>query len=691
MKIQELKIEGYKNIDINLIHKSDIIALIGRNGSGKSNILEAISYIFRSLYNPKETVPFDYIIEYQNSVGQNIRIENERSKKLFFLDGKTQVSINDYLPKKLIAIYSGEENRLWSSIYQPIYEDFIASINRSEMQGLPLSQLMPRMLYINKFYWNISLLSLAISDSEDNINFIKEILKINQIEKVKFDFKKGNYENYSNSLVLDFIRTIDEKTEYTVEELKDVLNKKGYIPDDVFQYLYIAFTPKNSKIIDSITIKYNEHLVLEDLSEGEKKLLLVKAAFEFAEQEDSLFVLDEPDAHVHINNKQQIIRAFEPYKGNRQIILTTHSPTITKCLEKRNLYMLDSGQIIEKKKESIIEDLVGELWNKHQQNIFLTSDKPIILFVEGEEDKLHISKAFEILGEEYPELEFDIFKLNGADNIEHLLKGLYTSEFGLDKMYIGIFDFDEKGEKVIKGLKSTFNDNSGFNVIMYPKRKVNNKHKGGFTVENMFDITLYKKAYDEIIKDFVFDNCSINKISENIQKKAKGRLTSIVKQLEKKEDFSNFRFLFEKINDMFLAYKSAINKESEKENIEKDEKEEMKRTVWPPEKVFYIKRKGIRARGIFHPDTEKFTLLPGSQATKEYVDSIKENYKEYKHNLIKSVKHREGINMFTILEQIEFDSPSGAAKFVNGGTLNGWIEWKNKDGKTLDEIYRKVN
>ena len=45
------KIEGYKNLDIELIHNSDIIAFIGNNGSGKSNLLEALSLIFKSLYN----------------------------------------------------------------------------------------------------------------------------------------------------------------------------------------------------------------------------------------------------------------------------------------------------------------------------------------------------------------------------------------------------------------------------------------------------------------------------------------------------------------------------------------------------------------------------------------------------------------------------------------------------------------
>lgn len=38
---------------------------------------------------------------------------------------------------------------------------------------------------------------------------------------------------------------------------------------------------------------------------------------------------------------------------------------------------------------------------------------------------------------------------------------------------------------------------------------------------------------------------------------------------------------------------------------------------------------------------------------------------------------------------LEFNTPSGASDFVLGGSTNGWTEWKNKDGKTLDELYRK--
>ena len=38
---------------------------------------------------------------------------------------------------------------------------------------------------------------------------------------------------------------------------------------------------------------------------------------------------------------------------------------------------------------------------------------------------------------------------------------------------------------------------------------------------------------------------------------------------------------------------------------------------------------------------------------------------------------------------VSFTSPRSAAMFVLGGSTNGWIEWKDKDGKTLNELFRQ--
>ena len=221
-----------------------------------------------------------------------------------------------------------------------MYNDFIKKINKGSQAEIP------KMLYLNKFYWHISLLCLLLNrfnNPEDK--FCEDILGINKVDSVKFEFNKNRYKGFTGSNVLQFITTIDAKDRYTLEELQEVI--KSYDINEVFKYLYIAFTPKNKKILQNITIEYNDNLNIEDFSEGEKKMILVKAALEFAAQEDSLFILDEPDAHIHLSNKIQIRNVLEEYQQNRQIIITTHSPTLTKAIPKEGIYCLEKGKVKE--------------------------------------------------------------------------------------------------------------------------------------------------------------------------------------------------------------------------------------------------------------------------------------------------------------------------------------------------------
>lgn len=69
MKLQRLHIKGFRNIDdldLDLSSQNGLSVLIGNNGSGKSNILEAVVAIFASLYSKSKrfTPSFDYEVEY---------------------------------------------------------------------------------------------------------------------------------------------------------------------------------------------------------------------------------------------------------------------------------------------------------------------------------------------------------------------------------------------------------------------------------------------------------------------------------------------------------------------------------------------------------------------------------------------------------------------------------------------------
>ncbi len=103
--------------------------------------------------------------------------------------------------------------------------------------------------------------------------------------------------------------------------------------------------------------------------------------------------------------------------------------------------------------------------------------------------------------------------------------------------------------------------------------------------------------------------------------------------------------------------------------------------------VFYCRRRGADAQGVFTDDG--FILKQGSlcvQEVAEYLRNIADAREDDLRSgrLIASDKHG-----FETTEDIPCTSPSFAAAYVSGTSSNGWHEWKNVAGATLDEVYRE--
>lgn len=102
--------------------------------------------------------------------------------------------------------------------------------------------------------------------------------------------------------------------------------------------------------------------------------------------------------------------------------------------------------------------------------------------------------------------------------------------------------------------------------------------------------------------------------------------------------------------------------------------------------VFHTTTNGIDAYGVF--DGSEFVVLKDSQIDIEKKCRPEALNKQRQIALNNGdISKQEG--KYYLIKSMSFKTPSGAACFVLGGSRNGWAEWKNKDGKTLDEVYRK--
>ena len=102
--------------------------------------------------------------------------------------------------------------------------------------------------------------------------------------------------------------------------------------------------------------------------------------------------------------------------------------------------------------------------------------------------------------------------------------------------------------------------------------------------------------------------------------------------------------------------------------------------------IFQTSRKGIIARGVYGGD--KFQVLEGSEINLEKPVHLEKYNRQRKELYEKDEIVKQG-DKYILKVTLEFNTPSGASDFVLGGSTNGWVEWKNIDGKTLDEVYRR--
>ncbi len=102
--------------------------------------------------------------------------------------------------------------------------------------------------------------------------------------------------------------------------------------------------------------------------------------------------------------------------------------------------------------------------------------------------------------------------------------------------------------------------------------------------------------------------------------------------------------------------------------------------------ILHTTRNGINGLGIYSGD--KFDVLEGSEIDLSRTVRI-DSYNKLRDKLLASGGIISVGNKHTLTVTLSFKTPSGASDFVLGGSTNGWLEWKNTDGITLSDLYRK--
>lgn len=574
---------GYKNLDgtFPFDKNNGYIALIGLNGSGKSNLLEAISIVFDGIVNMNGSgIPFDYEIEYELNGHINTRKKGQAKK-----DGKICKAEELEYPSSVIACYSGEDLRLWHAAFENYHMDYFNEAVKRAYSS-------PKFLYVNKYCWKIALISLVCSNNAEVKSFLKKTLNISTPIDVELEFaiddaKKEAFQTHTalswfNRITHEGLIGINLNTIATTDifvEGKQVLEseKSKYI----FNFLYLLSQPKKNdrnkidKLINEIKVSVNvegNKIDFDNLSEGEKKLILIECITKVLGDKNSLVLLDEPDAHTHIAMKKDLLKLISEFEG--QTIMTTHSPMFLNKrwdgFDENNIFYMHDGKIEDTEPLKHLAELTDNEIDYFEGSFILSSKN--ILVTEGPYDILYLKHAIDKFADENPDYlklkeQVAFMHAGGANNAKALYQQTLYPFINKIQKLVFIFDYDREGFEGAEILKESMSFNNDTNPVLlfyqddystYKTRKPNDKDTESYMAEDLFDrdsyINVTNKIHVRSHKEL--RNMTWNDIITS-NKRPKGATDAIKYYIQdnyasfEKEWLQNFKPVLDKLLDVF--------------------------------------------------------------------------------------------------------------------------------------------
>ena len=427
MRIDRLKIHEYKNLvdcEFDFSNSDGLLVIAGINGSGKSNLLEAILLIMKDVCSIPKPVNVDWPLYEISFAGKNEALTASRDSNdcekprvvCELINGAGEVVREQ---PSVVYMYSGEFNR--------IYNSRLGYVSEAEMSRGCYS--------ITAEDLNVATIVLAIKSQKGAIQDAGRLITLPKVSAITFHSEGVSVDGESGpdneledlSLWLSQQAEVGGKILVQFEALSDKLDQLGVVdPRDQYYVLSQIFEEPGAYGFSDIDIVLESvsslRMSLEDLSEGEKRLLLLRFVYEVLGKDGPLILLDEPDAHVHEGRKIDLYSYLKGNSGNEAFtICTSHSPSIVNTVHENSLIGLrfdedGKARVVEKDFISTFRDIADE-----RMGYFST--KPIVLF-EGKIDVAYVSSALRYFKREDILSRIDFLTCGGSGDVRYVYEKL---------------------------------------------------------------------------------------------------------------------------------------------------------------------------------------------------------------------------------------------------------------------------
>lgn len=385
MQIKRLKIDDHLclvdfEINFQTVNGGSSTILIGENGTGKSTLIETILTIFMSFDSPniEKEIDYYYSIDYEYAqeryvITQKRHIYQIECQDTFF-DG-TYKEVREFLkeksifPQRIIAFYSGANNKIKNQINR--VNGNYASMCRQTIQSFYSKEIEKKTWFAKRKYiycredlTPVYLVSIIGGQDSFEKEYLVKQCAISAIDSIQISISvpfasriinQRSIEKNEKDAILKIVDYIDDRmtdsfqegfryatTKQAIFELNNT-NFHGMDSVDIYNFFEKLQTLLNGKF-EAYVIIGNKRVKSHDLSEGQRQLIKMLGMLGVCKSEDTLVLLDEPDAHMNPRWKYEIKKTIDDcLKGsiNTQAIIATHDPLVINGVDKKQIRIFE--------------------------------------------------------------------------------------------------------------------------------------------------------------------------------------------------------------------------------------------------------------------------------------------------------------------------------------------------------------